>query len=297
MSRSANLLLTALAPMLWGLTYSITTTFLPQGYPLTVALIRALAPGLILLVFLRQLPTGTWWWRVFVLGAFNFTIFFAMLFVAAYRLPGGVAATVGAVQPLIVVVLARLVLGTPLRAASVLAAVAGVAGVALLVLTPHAALDPVGVAAGLIGAAAMAVGIVLTRRWQPPVSALTFTAWQMAAGGLLLVPLALAFEPRLPALTATNIAALAFLAVVSGALAYLFWFRGIAALGAAAVAPLVLLSPLVAVVIGWAARGERLTVAQIVGSLLVLGSVWVGQRPQKAAAVSAVESRAGALAN
>jgi probable blue pigment (indigoidine) exporter len=297
MSRSANLLLTALAPMLWGLTYSITTTFLPQGYPLTVALIRALTPGLILLIFLRQLPTGTWWWRVFVLGAFNFTIFFAMLFVAAYRLPGGVAATVGAVQPLIVVVLARLVLGTPLRAASVLAAVAGVAGVALLVLTPHAALDPVGVAAGLIGAAAMAVGIVLTRRWQPPVSALTFTAWQMAAGGLLLVPLALAFEPRLPALTATNIAALAFLAVVSGALAYLFWFRGIAALGAAAVAPLVLLSPLVAVVIGWAARGERLTVAQIVGSLLVLGSVWVGQRPQKAAAVSAVESRAGALAN
>ncbi len=297
MSRSANLLLTALAPMLWGLTYSITTTFLPQGYPLTVALIRALAPGLILLVFLRQLPTGTWWWRVFVLGAFNFTIFFAMLFVAAYRLPGGVAATVGAVQPLIVVLLARLVLGTPLRAASVLAAVAGVAGVALLVLTPHAALDPVGVAAGLIGAAAMAVGIVLTRRWQPPVSALTFTAWQMAAGGLLLVPLALAFEPRLPALTATNIAALAFLAVVSGALAYLFWFRGIAALGAAAVAPLVLLSPLVAVVIGWAARGERLTVAQIVGSLLVLGSVWVGQRPQKAAAVPAVKSRAGALAN
>jgi probable blue pigment (indigoidine) exporter len=297
MSRSANLLLTALAPMLWGLTYSITTTFLPQGYPLTVALIRALTPGLILLIFLRQLPTGTWWWRVFVLGAFNFTIFFAMLFVAAYRLPGGVAATVGAVQPLIVVVLARLVLGTPLRAASVLAAVAGVAGVALLVLTPHAALDPVGVAAGLIGAAAMAVGIVLTRRWQPPVSALTFTAWQMAAGGLLLVPLALAFEPRLPALTATNIAALAFLAVVSGALAYLFWFRGIAALGAAAVAPLVLLSPLVAVVVGWAARGERLTVAQIVGSLLVLGSVWVGQRPQKAAAVSAVESRAGALAN
>ena len=48
---------------------------------------------------------------------------------------------------------------------------------------------------------------------------------------------------------------------------------------------------------GWAARGERLTVAQIVGSLLVLGSVWVGQRPQRATAVPAVKSRAGALAN
>ncbi len=44
-----------------------------------------------------------------VLGALNFTIFWAMLFVSAYRLPGGVAATVGAVQPLIVIGLARLV--------------------------------------------------------------------------------------------------------------------------------------------------------------------------------------------
>ena len=47
--------------------------------------------------------------RVTVLGALNFTFFWAMLFVSAYRLPGGVAATVGAVQPLIVIGLARMV--------------------------------------------------------------------------------------------------------------------------------------------------------------------------------------------
>ena len=33
-------------------------------------------------------------------------------------------------------------------------------------------------------------GTVLTRKWRPPVPLLTFTAWQLTAGGLLLLPVA-----------------------------------------------------------------------------------------------------------
>ena len=298
MSRTADILITALAPLIWGLTYIITTQFLPHGYPLTVALIRALPAGVILLLVLRQLPTGKWWWRVFILGGLNFTIFFSMLFVAAYRLPGGVAATVGAIQPLVVIVLSRFVLSVPLKAGSIIAAIAGICGVALLVLTPKATLDPIGIAAGLFGAASMAVGVVLTRRWQPPVSPLTFTAWQMTAGGLLLVPLALFIEPPLPALTFTNIAALAFLAIIGGALAYLLWFRGIGILGASAASLLSLLSPVVAVIVGWLVLDQTLSPAQTAGILVVLASVWIGQRSQRPVAVSlASKSHADALAN
>ena len=280
MSRTADILLTALAPSIWGLTFIITTEFLPQGHPLTVALIRALPAGLILLALLRQLPTGVWWGRVFVLGALNFTIFFSLLFVSAYRLPGGVAATVGALQPLVVIVLSTFVLRVPLKAVAILAALAGVAGVALLVLTPKAALDPIGIAAGLIGATSMAIGTVLTRLWRPPVSPLTFAGWQLTAGGLMLLPLALFLEPPLPALTLGNIGGLAFLGTVGGALAYMLWFRGIGLLGAGAVAPLGLLSPMVAVIAGWLVLGQTLSILQTAGILVVLGSVWVGQRSQ-----------------
>ena len=86
-----------------------------------------------------------------------------------------------------VVFISAALLGSPIRLMAVLGAICGTAGVALLVLTPNAALDPVGVAAGLAGAVSMAFGTVLTRKWQPPVPLLTFTAWQLAAGGLLLV--------------------------------------------------------------------------------------------------------------
>lgn len=278
MSRPLDITLTALAPAIWGTTYIVTSEMLPPGMPLTVAALRALPAGLLLLLITRKLPWGAWWWKSVVLGALNFTLFWAMLFVSAYRLPGGVAATVGAVQPLIVIALARLVLATPMRAAALFAGFAGMAGVALLVLTPQARLDPIGIAAGLAGAASMACGTVMSRRWQPPVPPLTFTAWQLTAGGVLLLPLALVFDPPLPPLTMNAVAGFVWLGLVGGALTYLLWFRGLARLGPAAISGLGFLSPLVAVLLGWLLLGQGLSLVQSIGAVVVVASVWLGQR-------------------
>lgn len=282
MARNTDLLLTAIAPAIWGSTYLVTTELLPPGYPLTVAMLRALPAGLLLLLLVRRLPTGLWWARIFILGALNFSIFLWMLFISAYRLPGGMAATVGAVQPLIVILLAHVVLGSPIRVPTVLAAIAGMAGVALLILTPQAALDPLGLAAGLAGAVSMAGGTVLSRRWQPPVSLLTFTAWQLTAGGILLVPAALWLEPSLPTLSGANILGFVYLGLIGAALTYILWFRGIARLEPSTVAPLGLLSPVMAVILGWTVLSQRLTPLQFIGIGVVLGSVWLSQRSQRA---------------
>ena len=94
-TRGADLLLTALAPAVWGSTYFVTTEMLAGWHPLVVALLRALPAGLLLLLLVRRLPEGIWWGRSALLGALNFSIFWVLLFVSAYRLPGGVAATVG----------------------------------------------------------------------------------------------------------------------------------------------------------------------------------------------------------
>lgn len=283
MSRTADILLTAIAPVIWGSTYIVTTELLPQGYPIHVAMLRALPAGLFLLLLVRQLPQGVWWTRSFILGALNFSFFLCMLFVSAYRLPGGVAATVGAIQPLIVIALSRIFLGSPLKLMAIVAGLAGIGGVALLVLTPNAALDPVGVIAGLAGAVSMAFGTVFSRYWQPPVSPLAFTAWQMTAGGLLLVPVALIFEPPLPSLTLTNWLGFIQLGLVGTALTYVMWFRGISRLGPSAVSPLGFLSPAVAVLIGWIVLGQSLGLMQILGIVVVLASTWLSQYVQAGA--------------
>ncbi|RVU35809.1 EamA family transporter [Hwanghaeella grinnelliae] len=280
---NTDILLTALAPAIWGSTYYVTTEFLPPDYPITVAMLRALPAGLLLLAIVRRLPTPAWLGRVFILGALNFAIFWVMLFITAYRLPGGVGATVGAIQPLVVILLAHVTLGSPIRTLSVVAATAGLGGVALLVLTPDAGLDPIGVVAGLGGAASMALGTVLTRKWRPPVSLLTFTSWQLTAGGLLLLPIALWMEPPLPPLSTVNMAGLAYLGLIGAAFTYVLWFRGIARIEPAAVSTLGFLSPATALTLGWLLLDQQLGPLQILGIAIILASVWISQcAPQRA---------------
>ncbi|EPQ5229243.1 EamA family transporter [Providencia stuartii] len=280
MNRLTVLGLTALAPIVWGSTYLVTTEMLPAGIPLTLAVLRALPAGLLLILVLRKLPEGIWWLRVVILGVLNFSLFWWLLFIAAYRLPGGVAATVGAVQPLIVLFLSRWLLNNRLSSVSIMASIAGVLGVAILLLTPNAALDPLGIIAGLAGALSMAAGTVLSRRWQPPVSALTFTSWQLTAGGLVLLPFAIIFEPALPTLSSLNLIGLGYLTLIGGALTYALWFRGLAILGPSSVASLGFLSPVSAVVLGWLYLNQQLSTLQFVGMVVILLSVWASQRAE-----------------
>jgi len=276
--RNANLLLTALAPAIWGSTYIVTTQLLAGWHPLTLATLRALPAGLLLLIFVRVLPKGEWWSKTLLLGVLNFSLFWFMLFVSAYRLPGGVAATVSSIQPLFVILFALPLLGTPIRLIGVLAALAGMAGVALLVLAPGAKLDFLGIAAGLTGAVSMACGTVLSRRWQPPVSPLIFTAWQLTAGGLVLLPLAIFMEPAPPAVTEQHLLGLGYLGLIGAAGTYILWFRGIAKLEPSTVAPLGLLSPIVAVILGWWFLSQHLTILQLFGMAVVLGSILASGR-------------------
>jgi probable blue pigment (indigoidine) exporter len=145
MSRTFDLALTAIAPIIWGSSYIVTTQLLPNLDPPTISFLRALPAGLFLLCLVRQLPNGHWIPKMFVLDALNFAIFWSLLFFAAYRLPGGVAAIMGALQPFVVIFAARGLLGTPIKTLSVLAVFMGVLGVGLLILTPEAELDMLGV--------------------------------------------------------------------------------------------------------------------------------------------------------
>lgn len=270
---------TAVAPAVWGTTYVVTTELLPAGHPLFAGLMRALPAGLIALALSRTLPRGSYWPKAAALGVLNIGIFFPLLFLAAERLPGGVAATLAAAQPLVVALLAVWLLGRGLSPWHLAWGVAGVVGVGLVVIGPGAALDGLGVAAGLGGAAAMGLGVVLTKRWgRPPgVGALTFAGWQLTAGGLFLLPLTLLVEGGAPPIDGQASLGYLWLGLVGGLLAYLLWFRGIGALPVTAAALLVLLSPLVAALVGVVVLDERLTLVQLAGFVLALTALVAGQ--------------------
>ncbi|MEE4593456.1 EamA family transporter [Streptomyces sp. DSM 41524] len=275
--------LTALAPSVWGTTYVVTTELLPEGHPLFAGFLRALPAGLIALALTRTLPRGAWWGKAAALGVLNIGLFLPLLFIAAERLPGGVAATLAAAQPLVVAVLAVTVLHERLSPWRLLWGVTGVVGVGLVVIGPNAALDTVGVVAGLAGAVTMALGVTLTKRWGRPagVGATTFAGWQLTAGGLFLLPLTFLAEGAPPAIDLPAALGYLWLGLVGGLITYALWFQGITSLPVASVAVLALLSPLVAAVLGAIVLDQTLGPIQLVGFALSLAAIVAGQLPPR----------------
>jgi probable blue pigment (indigoidine) exporter len=288
-------LLTAVAPVAWGTTYVVTDTLLPPDRPLFAATVRALPVGLVLLALLRRRPHGIWWGRALVLGACNIGLFFPLVFLAAYHLPGGLAATVQAASPLAVMAMALPALGERPGAVRVGAALVGLLGVALLVLRSPGQVSALGLAAALGSVAVSAFGFVLVKRWPAPVDMLTLVSWQLVAGGLLLLPVGLLVEGAPPAVDAPALARVARLAGVGTGLGYYCWFRGLAAMPAGVVSLVGLLNPVVGTVLGVVIAGELFGWAQALGLVLVLGGVAAGQ-PAVAAVIRARLGRRAAAA-
>jgi len=282
---------TVLAPISWGTTYLVVTELLPGGRPILVAAVRVVPAGMALLVAValgsRWRPRGVEWWRTGLLAMANFGVFLPLLAVAVYRLPGGVAAAVGGLQPLLVAGLSRLI--SRRRARPLDLAVGGVAalGVGLVVIGPDAGLDPVGVGAAVGANVSFATGVVLTKHFRSPSDRLGATGWQLLMSGAVLVPLTVVVEgaPASPGIG--NLAGFAYLSLVATALAFVLWFDGIGRLPVAAPPLLGLAAPVTGAVLGWVVLGQALSPLQLVGFVVTLAAIAYGTslRPSEPASI------------
>lgn len=282
-----TVLLTAVAPVAWGSTYIVTENYLPPDRPLFAALVRALPVGLVLLALRRQLPPKGWRLKAVVLGLCNIGFFFPLIFLAAYHLPGGLAATLQATSPLAVMAIAWPLIGERPPLVRVGAAVIGILGVALLVLRNPGHIDTLGLVGAFGSVLVSAVGFVLIKRWPAPTDLLTLVSWQLVVGGLALLPVALLVEGAPPALDAQAVAGFAWIAIAGTGLAYFCWFRGLSRMPAGSAALVGLVNPVVGTVLGIVFAGEVFGWAQALGMALVLGGVLAGQRLGGRSAASA----------
>lgn len=274
-------LVTAVAPIAWGSTYFVTHELLPASHPLWGAAIRALPAGIVLALLARRLPHGSWWWKSLVLGTLNAGLFFALVYLAAQLLPTGVAAVVMAASPLVMMVLAALLVGQALRLLSVIGGLLGLVGVVAMLVSGPVAVNPWGVAASVGAMLMSSLGYVLASRWSGEVDVLASTSWQLLAGGLVVVPLAVVIEGAPPALTPQTLLGFAYLTLVATAIAFVAWFSGLRHLGPTDVGLIGLLNPVTGVLLGTLLAAERLSPLQVAGMVVLLVGVVVGQRTRR----------------
>ncbi len=271
---------TLVAPVLWGTTYVTVTELLPADRPLEVAAMRVLPAGALLAAIAwwrgHWRPRGAQWRRLTTRSMFTFTLFFPLLIVAAYRLPGGVAAAFGGTQPLLVAVITALALRRRPKRRDLLVGIAAFVGVTLVVVRPGAAFDALGLAAALAANASFALGVVLAKRDGVDDDPIGATGWQMLIASVALVPLALAFEGWPTAPTAANAAGFAHLGLLATGIAFLAWFHGVPRLPIAAPPLLGLAAPITGALLGWALLAQDLGPTQLLGFAITISAIAYG---------------------
>ena len=279
-------LICAIAPVSWGATYFVTRHFLPDGAPLWSAALRALPAGVILLAVARRLPSGSWWWRSLVLGLLNFGAFFVLVYLAAQLLPTSVAASVMALAPVALSMLAIPLLRQRPTAYMLIGAVLGVVGVGLLVGLGASRIDPLGVAISLLALLLSSLGAILATKWRDDLPLVATTSWQLVAGGLMLLVAAIVVEGAPPAITSTNVLAYGAISLVATAIAFLCWFAGLRHLPAGTVGIIGLLNPVTGVLLGVLLAAETLSVSQCLGLALVAAALLLGRSSHRAIPVT-----------
>jgi len=279
--RWAWILVTAIAPIAWGSGYVVTRSLLPDEAPLWGGVLRALPAGVLVLLLARTLPKGSWWWRSLVLGTLNVGGFFVLVYVAGQRLPSSLAATLMSASAACMLLFAWLLLRRRPRLAAVVGAAVGLVGVAVMLGFDADGADPWGVAASLGAMIASSIGFVLTSRWGSDVPALSMTAWQLVAGAIVLLPVAVLVEGAPPLLTVSSGLGFAYLTLIATALAYIAWFAGLRRLSPGVVGVVGLLNPVTGVVLGVLVAGEAFGMPQAAGVALVLAGIALGASPAR----------------
>ncbi|MCF5846346.1 DMT family transporter [Aeromonas veronii] len=272
------MLIALLAPLLWGSTYAVVSLYLTDYSPYWVAVWRALPAGLLLLLLHPRMPPLPWG-KQFLLAFCNIAAFFALLFVAAFRLPGAVAGTLGATLPLVLMLLAWLQDGTRPSLKWLLLGLIGLAGV-LLLLNPSANLDPVGVACAMLATVLIGQSSRWMRHW-PVNDLLALTAWQLLLGGLMLIPLAWWLAGPMPLPAPASAPGLLWLILLNTALGYWAWLWGLKRHGPEVMGMLALTNPMMAVSLGVLMVGETLDVSQWIGIGVILLSLFLMKLPAR----------------
>jgi drug/metabolite transporter (DMT)-like permease len=281
-SRRGWLMFAAMS-VIWGIPYLLIKVAV-GGVPVPVLVLARVGIGAALLLPIairrRQLAALLPRWRWLALFAVvEIIVPWLLLSEAEIRLSSSMSGLLVASVPILVAVLARLTGGTDrlsrVRWAGLLV---GLAGVGLLVGPGTPAGDTGSVAEVLLVALCYATGPLIASRKLADLPPLAMTAACLAFAAVVYSPLAaLTWPSTLP--SGQVLAALAGLAVLCTAVAFVIFFALISEVGPARASVITYINPAIAVTGGVWLLGEHLTVAMVGAFALILGGSVLATRP------------------
>ena len=277
----------AIASVGWGLNFPIMKHLLTEWPPLSsrglCGIVGAAALALIAVARQQQLSVPRrMWLRLLLVSMLQIGAWVAFMGLALLWLSASEAAVLGISIPVWVALVAWPVLGerlSPLRAISLLVALAGI-----VVLIGGNGLEASveklpGILCALAGAVCVALGTVLTKHFPLAMPPLSLAAWQVGLGCLPIAIIGLVVEhPQLTALSTTGWASMLYMTVIQFCLSYVCWFAALERLPAATASIGTLLVPVVGVLAAAAMLHEPLGLREIGALVVTLGGVAMALR-------------------
>jgi drug/metabolite transporter (DMT)-like permease len=276
--------------VLWGGSFFFGKVAVKELPPFTVVFGRvslaALALNLVVVATGKRMPGSPGAWAAFAtMGLLNNLIPFSLIFWGQTQIASGLASILNSTTPLFTVVLAHfLTRDEPMTANRLAGVLSGLAGVVVMigpdVLTGLRA-NVLAQGAVLAAALSYAFAGIYGRRFKgaPP---LVTAAGQVTATSVMMLPVMLAVDRpwSLPVPDVQTAGAVVGLALLCTALAYVIYFRILAAAGATNLLLVTFLIPVSALLLGGLILGERLAPRHFGGmGLIALGLAAIDGRP------------------
>jgi drug/metabolite transporter (DMT)-like permease len=276
--------------IIWGSTYLFIAIAVETIPPLAGVSTRFVAAGLILAVIvvrrggtmrLSRRELGSCVLIGCLLPGANGVLFFA-----EQKVPIGLASLLIASIPLLVVLL-RLWGRERLKPGTLPGVAVGFVGVAIL-LRPGGGASTTGVLLCMLSAVMWSVGTVLSPRLRMPRDAFAATAWEMLAGGLLMLPWGIADAGgSTPSLA--SVLSWLYLVTIGSVVGYTAYTWLLANAPLSTVSTYAYVNPIVAILLGVLFRGEHLTWQIAIGAGIVVVSVAFVVRHEPPAATAPEE--------
>lgn len=269
--------------VIWGIPYVFIRVAVEQISPAMLVFSRAAIAAVILLpIGLRGGGLGVLrrhWLPVLAFAAIEMGIPWLALSSAEQQITSSLAGLLISAVPLVATVLA-LLLGTAerTRPAALAGLLVGIVGVGLVVGFDVRAGSLLAIAEVMLVSVCYAVGPAILNRYLAGQPGVAVMALALAATALVYAPVAaFSWPARLP--SASVLLAVAILALVCTALAFVLFGQLVAEIGPVRATVITYVNPAVAAALGVLALGETLTAAMIAGFVLILaGSVLATRR-------------------
>ncbi|WP_256007566.1 DMT family transporter [Pedobacter deserti] len=283
-----NILIGILFAMLWASAAVATKFGIQSAPPLLLANVRFLLAGLVLLCYgyiykpdsSYRLPAGPEWKQLALFGLLNTAVYLGLFVYALKFTAAGIGSLATSTNPLLIVLISAWLIGRRPARSEVLSIVIGMTGigVASWPLLQDSSTTVFGLAVLMTSMVSVSFASVYyaSVKWSLP--NILINGWQVGLGGLFLLPFTLVFSDW-SAVSIDNrfIFSVLWLVLAVSVVGLICWFY-LLKIDTVKASLWLFLCPVFGFFYAWWLVDEPITIYTLLGTLLVLGGLYLGQR-------------------